>query len=111
MMEEVQKLNKRYTAQKNASKYVVTICDLCVRATPDEENEDYKIENVKHCPSIFCEAYQEKVSRKETGERPMWKGCCELFAPDIRRIRSVMAHMAMDNAKGLGALDELIHKG
>lgn len=111
MMEEVQKLNKRYTAQKNASKYVVTICDLCVRATPDEENEDYKIENVKHCPSIFCEAYQEKVSRKGTGERPMWKGCCELFAPDIRRIRSVMAHMAMDNAKGLAALDALIRMG
>ena len=111
MMEDVQQLSKRYTAQKNASKYVVTICDLCVRATPGEEDEDYRIESIQQCPELYCEAYQQTVSRRGTGERPMWKGRCELFAPDIRRIRSVMAHMAMENAKGLTALEELIYRG
>ena len=89
-------------AQREASKYVESVCDLCCRARPDAEDEDYKPASVKKQPEIFCEGYRYRVDRaRMTG--------CELFAPDLWRIRSVMAHMAIENAQGMAALDALLN--
>lgn len=89
-------------AQREASKYVESVCDLCCRARPDAEDEDYKPASVKKQPEIFCEGYRYRVDRaRMTG--------CELFAPDLWRIRSVMAHMALENAQGMAALDALLN--
>lgn len=89
-------------AQREASKYVESVCDLCCRARPDAEDEDYKPADVKMQPEIFCEGYRYRVTRaRMTG--------CELFAPDLWRIRSVMAHMALENAQGMAALDALLN--
>lgn len=98
-------------AQREASKYVISLCDLCTRSKPDVEDEDYAPSDVKSCPGVFCVGYQERIPRGQMSERPGWKHTCELFAPDIWRIRSVMARMALDNAKGLAALDELVKHG
>lgn len=88
-------------AQREASKYVDSVCDLCCRSMPDVEDEDYKPVSVKKYPEVFCEGYRERINRaRMTG--------CELFAPDLWRIRSVMAHMALENAQGLAALDALM---
>ena len=33
---------------------------------------------------------------------------CLIYAPDVQRIRSVMAHMALDHAKGMMTLEALL---
>ena len=90
-------------AQREASKYVDSVCDLCCRARPSVEDEDYKPVDVKKQPEVFCEGYRNQVDRaRMTG--------CELFAPELWRIRSVMAHMALETAQGLAALDALLKR-
>ncbi len=91
--------------QRDASKYVESLCDLCVRAKPDVECEDYDPQDARACPEVYCVAYREKTPRGKTGR----VNNCSLYAPDIYRIRSVMAHAAMRNAQELAALDALLN--
>jgi len=43
--------------------------------------------------------------------RGAFGGTCDLFAPDVQRIRMVMGQMALRSAKGMQALDALAKDG
>lgn len=95
----------RIRAQREASRHIVSICDLCGRASLSSESEDYKPVSEKICRKVFCCAYGQDIPRSG----PSCPNSCELFSPDLYRIRSVMAHMALENAQGLAALEALLN--